>query len=150
MEQQNRYAAYFQSLTFCNDFEHYCFQQFPRLFKITNDCFFVNDNFMNWGNIPFVRPYVFDYLCVKYHHYAFCKNVEKKFNVKKQWWETRFGDNYNNTGKNFDYGWYVDENGSIKDNNHKIYQYEGRHPKVMETHRLWAGKKEVADIAEKK
>lgn len=131
MERSNKFGAYFKSLTFVNDLKHYTEQEFPRLFKITKGCEFVNDNFMVWKdvnkgwNLETVtkNPYI------RFHHYAFCKNKDR-FETKKKWWETRFG-------KPFDYGWHVNEEGQIEDPNHKILEYTGRHPKIMEEHPLW-------------
>jgi len=130
MEKQNQFAAYFKSLTFVNDFRHYAEQEFPRLFRITPECKFVNDNFMEWPdeNIVWFSPQIIKIPYIKYHHYAFCKNLER-FYLKEKWWKTRFG-------KDFDYGWH-EESGKIKDENHKIVEYTGKHPEIMKTHKLW-------------
>lgn len=120
-------GCYFTSLTFVNDFEHYTLQEFPRLFRVTSDCQFTNDNFMEWGNIKWQWPQVIKMPQIKYHHYAFCKGTEsyrERFLLKKRWWETRFGD------KKFEYDWYLDENGKIYSPNHKIYTYTGKHPEL--------------------
>lgn len=129
MERQNAKAAYFRSLTFVNDLKHYAEQDFPRLFKITPDCEFTNDNFMKWGSLGWGYPHVIKIPYVQYHHYAFCKGAER-FELKKKWWETRFG-------KSFDYGWQADKDGLISDNNHEIREYTKKHPKIMEGHPKW-------------
>jgi len=129
----NKYAAYFTSLTFINDLKHYTIQEFPRLFRITKDCKFVNDNFMYWNdNVSWSNPWVVKLPYIKYHHYAFCKGTER-FKLKSDWWNTRFDD-----GK-FEYDWYVDEDGKLYSPNHKIYEYTGKHPETMKKHPLWEG-----------
>lgn len=131
MEKTNRMAAYFKSMTFVNDFQHYAEQEFPRLFRITKDCKFVNDNFMEWTDLKLTwfLPHVIKIPYIKYHHYSFCKG-QKRFEEKKKWWETRFG-------KPFDYGWRVDENGKISDDDHQILEFAGQHPAILKTHPLW-------------
>lgn len=129
MRKSSKKVAYFNSLTFVNDVNHYTNQYFPRLFDLKNALRFTNDNYMVWnehldgdftlygqGSSP-----------IKYHHYGFVKGHEK-FLLKKKWWETRF------PGKPFDYGWKIDENGKITDKNHKIYLYESKHPDIMASH----------------
>jgi hypothetical protein len=130
MEVQQQYAAYLTSLTFVNDLKHYTTQEFPRLFKVTPGSEFVNDNFMVWKerNFGWSAPHVIKLPHIKYYHYAFCKNKER-FLLKKKWWETRFG-------RPFDYGWHIDDEGKIKDPNHKIYEFTGKHPDVMRDHPL--------------
>lgn len=131
LEKQNVYAAYFTSLTFVNDLKHYCKQEFPRLFKVTKESKFVNDNFMEWPdkNIKWQHPHVIKVPYIQYHHYSFCKS-HSRFKLKKQWWETRFG-------KQFDYSWYIDDNGKIVDPNHQIFEYSSKHPDEMKNHNLW-------------
>ena len=128
------YCSYFTSITFVNDLNHYTNQEFPRLFKVTPGCYFVNDNYMTWiDNKGFTNPDTQRTIKtpnIKYHHYAFCKGTER-FLSKKQWWETRFAN------KKFEYDWYVDENGKLYSPNHKIFKYTGRHPEVMKTHKLY-------------
>jgi len=110
-------AAYFKSLTFVNDFNHYCEQSFPRLFKITPECKFINDNFMTWENVQgWQIPYVTHLHNIQYFHYSFLKGSER-FKTKRDWWMNR------GLGPNFDYGWTIDENGHITDKNHKIYEF---------------------------
>lgn len=122
-------AAYFKSLTFVNDFEHYCEQEFPRLFKLTPDCSFVNDNYVQWGNkMDWAPPTVIKAPNIHFHHYSFCKGKER-FDLKKRWWETRFG-------RPFEYSWHLDENGDIVDNNHVIKPYRGKHPEIICQHPL--------------
>lgn len=130
MEKTNKTCACFQSITFVNDFKHFTMQEFPRLFKITPQCQFINDNNMDWPEIQkhpallYVKiPYI------KYHHYSFCKNA-KRFELKKQWWEKRFD-------VAFDYGWHLNENGKIDDKNHHIIEYKGKHPEVIKSHPLY-------------
>lgn len=140
MEKQDKYAAYFKSLTFVGDFEHYTDQEFPRLFRITPECEFTNDNFMRWPDkgVEWKLPHVIKIPYLRFHHYAFCKGVDnERFLLKKKWWETRFGDNYMGTGKSFEYDWYVNEEGKIRSPNHDIYKYTGRHPEIMKDHPLW-------------
>lgn len=133
MSKEGRYAAYFKSLTFVNDLKHYTFQDFPRLFKITPSCEFINDNFMAWKDegISWAPPHIFKMPYVRYHHYAFCKGAER-FELKKRWWETRFGEP-------FDYGWKTLEDGSVEDGSgkHPIYEYESEHPAIMKKHPMW-------------
>jgi glycosyltransferase involved in cell wall biosynthesis len=119
-------ACYFRSLTFVNDFKHYAEQDFPRLFKITPECTFVNDNHMQWKDAAWTMQHVIKIPYLRYHHYAFCKGLER-FELKKKWWETRFG-------KEFDYGWTVDEKGKIDDPGHIIQEYHGSHPEIMKEH----------------
>jgi len=121
-------------LTFVNDLQHYTRQEFPRLFRITPECQFTNDNYMAWPDTKarWEHPNVMFFRGVKYHHYAFCKGTER-FELKKKWWETRFG-------RPFDYGWELNEKGEIHDpKNHQIYVYNGKHPSIMENHRLFKG-----------
>jgi glycosyltransferase involved in cell wall biosynthesis len=131
MDKQNKLAAYFRSLTFVNDLGHYTEQDFPRLFKITPKCKFVNDNFMEWPDrgVSWFSPYVMKIPYVRYHHYAFCKGL-KRFELKKKWWETRFEED-------FDYGWHMRSDGKIDDENHQIYEYTGKHPEIMKDHPAW-------------
>jgi len=129
-ERTGKYAAYFTSMTFVNDFKHYTLQEFPRLFKLTSKCEFVNDNFMKWDHDErWDSTYVTKIPHMKYFHYAFCKDTQR-FELKKKWWETRFG-------KPFDYGWKVGEDGKITDKNHRIYEFTGKHPEIMKGHRLY-------------
>jgi len=134
MDKQNKKAAYFKSLTFVNDAKTYCEQEFPRLFKISQNCSFFSDNYMTWEGkgddwslkniikLPYLR----------YHHYAFCKSKDKKrFQLKKDWWESRFPDE-----RNFEYDWYVNEEGKIWSPNHKLLRYTGKHPEIMKDHPL--------------
>ena len=126
-------AAYFKSLTFVNDFNHCTDQYFPRLFKLTTGCEFVNDNFMEWKDlgISWFSPFVIQIPYIKYYHYSFCKTSEK-FNVKKKWWETRFG-------RPFDYSWKINKQGKIEDANHFVCEYVGKHPELMKDHPLFRG-----------
>ncbi len=131
-------AAYFQSLTFVNGPWTYVKQEFPRLFKITPECRFIDDNFMNWDDMHWETqgwawPHVVKNLDIKYHHYSFCKGIEK-FEDKRNWWMNR------GLGPNFDYGWNVDNSGSISDKNHQVFEYVGKHPKVMRNHPLLVNK----------
>lgn len=129
-------GVYFRSLTFVNDFYHYTNQIFPRLFKITKNCLFKNDNFMTWEEdfrpnhieTPFISNQIY------FHHYSFCKNLER-FSTKEKWWKTRFG-------KEFDYGWHINEKGLIEDSNHTIFEYKMEHPEIMKEHPLY-GKRKV-------
>jgi hypothetical protein len=133
-EKSNTYAAYFQSLTFINNFDNYTTQEFPRLFKVTPNCTFINDNFMQWKNVPnWSHPYVVKVPQIKYFHYAFCKSNKERFLLKKKWWETRFG-------TSFDYGWKI-ENNKITDNNHKILTFKKKHPIIMKSHPLYSQRK---------
>lgn len=135
MEKTNKYAAYFKSLTFVNDVNHYAEQEFPRLFKITPEATFVNDNFMSWNGVRWSPPWVIKIPYVSYFHYSFCKGKER-FELKKKWWETRFG-------QEFDYGWKVNEKDQIEDENHEICEFTGQHPKIMENHPLMEKKKDA-------
>lgn len=130
MAYSNARAAYFTSLTFVNDFDHYCIQQFPRLFKLTDKCQFVNDNFMSWEDgTQWSPPAVVKAPLIQFYHYSFCKGKER-FLLKKNWWQTRFG-------QHFDYGWEIGQNGQITDKSHNIVKFEGDHPKVIHQHPLW-------------
>lgn len=110
-------VAVFQSLTFVNDFDHYCIQNFPRLFRVAPNVRFVNDNAVCYGE---KMAKIISCPHIKFHHYSFCKNKER-FALKKQWWETRFN-------KPFDYSWRINEHGKIEDPNHEIKKYTGQHP----------------------
>lgn len=134
-DKQQIKGCYFQSLTFVNDFQHYTNQEFPRLFKITLDCTFTNDNFMKWGNLGWSSPHVIKHN-VRYFHYSFLKSLER-FHTKRDWWMHR------GLGPNFDYGWNVDENGKIYDGSHKIFKFTGNHPEIMKTHPLFKGKEDA-------
>jgi hypothetical protein len=123
-DRQGIKAAYFQSMTFVNDLQHFTLQEFPRLFKITPDCKFTDDNFMHWGLLGWSAPHVIKSPNIKYHHYSFCKGKER-FETKKQWWESRFN-------KPFKYSWNIDADGSISDAGHKVYEYTGKHPENVE------------------
>lgn len=131
MEKQNKYGAYFKSLTFVNDQNHYTEQEFPRLFRVTAGAEFVNDNFVQWKdqNVSWALPHVIKIPYISFFHYSFCKGKER-FELKKKWWETRFG-------RPFDYGWKVESDGNITDKNHDIYEFTGTHPQIMTTHPLW-------------
>ena len=134
MERGNQFAAYFKSLTFVNDLRHYTEQEFPRLFKLTPECKFVNDNFMEWPdeNLNWFTARVIKKPQIRYHHYAFCKDSDhERFQLKKDWWESRFGD------KKFEYDWYVNEKGEIWSPNHRVIVFTGRHPEIMEQHPKW-------------
>jgi hypothetical protein len=133
LEKQGRLAAYFKSLTFVNDFSHYTEQTFPRLFRITPECKFVNDNFMEWPDkgANWFGPFIVRLPYIKYFHYAFCKG--DRFELKKKWWETRFN-------KPFDYGWHRDESGKIVDSSHEVYEFSGKHPDIMKAHPMYGGK----------
>ena len=128
MEKANKLAAYFQSITFVNDFNHNTVQTFPRLFKVTKDCEFVSDNYMKWGSIDWFSPYVLKIPYIQFYHFAFCKGLDR-FDTKKKWWETRFG-------KPFDYGWHVSD-GKITDDNHQIVPFTGKLPPIMDDHPLY-------------
>jgi hypothetical protein len=131
MEQSNAKAAYFKSLTFVNDFQHYTEQEFPRLFKLTEDCSFINDNYMRWGtDTAFAAPTVIKTPNIKFFHYSFCKGNER-FALKKKWWETRFK-------QPFHYSWSLDSGGQITDRNHVIRAFTGKHPEIMKNHPLLA------------
>jgi hypothetical protein len=123
-DRQGIKAVYFQSMTFVNDLEHFTLQEFPRLFKVTPDCKFTDDNFIQWGSLGWNAPHVIKAPNIKYHHYSFCKGKER-FETKKQWWESRFN-------KPFNYSWNVDANGLISDSGHKIYKFTGKHPENVE------------------
>jgi len=140
MEKSNKYAAYFNSYTFVNDFKHYAVQKFPRLFRVTEDCLFVNDNFMEWpkNNLKWCPPHVISLPYVNYYHFAFCKNLER-FHQKRKWWENRFG---SRLGDKFDYGWNSDENGLIGDKNHVLYNFIGKYPEIMKDHPLYPREEE--------
>ena len=128
MRKSGKKFAYFESLTFVEDFKHYTKQYFPRLFDLKNSVGFFNDNHMQWSDKVYDHSILYGQGSspIKYHHYGFCKGHEK-FLLKKKWWETRFG-------KSFDYGWKVDENNQITDKNHRIYLYENKHPAIMDSH----------------
>lgn len=137
MERSKKLAAIFKSLTFVNDLKHYTEQDFPRLFRITPDCKFVNDNFMEWSDlkIGWFSPFVIRLPYIRYCHYSFCKG--ERINLKKDWWESRFDDNYRETGEKFEYDWHQDENNNWYSPNHEIYEYTGEHPKIIRDHPLW-------------
>ena len=130
MEKLKAYAAYFKSLTFVGDLDHYTEQEFPRLFKVTPSCQFVDDNYMTWPDEKktWAYPHVIKVPYLKYHHYAFCKGVERG-RLKKQWWETRFGKEPENK---FEYDWYFEDDGSVWSPKHKISKYTGKHPVAMQ------------------
>jgi glycosyltransferase involved in cell wall biosynthesis len=140
MERTNKYGAYFKSLTFVNDMKHFTEQDFPRLFKITPECKFVDDNFMSWPdksatwNLRSVLkiPYI------SYHHMSFVKGTER-FNTKRDWWMSR------GLGEDFDYGWKVDESGKITDENHEIHEFTGKLPEILKTHPLYPKEEEKKD-----
>lgn len=132
MEKGSKYGAYFKSLTFVNDFRSYTEQEFPRLFKITPECKFTNDNFMEWPDKKAGWDYrsVLKIPYISYFHMSFCKGIER-FNTKRDWWMNR------GLGENFDYGWNVDKTGQITDKNHKIYPYTGKLPDILKNHPLY-------------
>ncbi len=129
MAQQDKRGAYFKSLTFVNDMEHYCEQEFPRLFRITPECTFVNDNFMTWADAGWTLKHVLQLPYLRYHHYAFVKGTER-FELKKKWWESRFEEPFN-------YSWHVNEQGEIDDPDHKILKYTGKHPEILKGHPMY-------------
>jgi glycosyltransferase involved in cell wall biosynthesis len=132
LEKNSYKAAYFKSLTFVNDLDHYTEQEFPRLFKLTPECHFTDDNFMKWADAIWAYPSVIKLDHIKYYHYSFVKNRERT-ELKKKWWETRFQ-------KLFAYGWDYDERGFISDKGHKIYEFKGQHPEIMRDHIKMKGK----------
>jgi len=125
MERESKKVCYFQSLTFVNSCDFFCFQKFPRLFKIELGCKFVNDNYMKYEKLPLFGNHIIENMNIKYHHYSFLKGREK-FEQKRNWWINR------GFGKDFDYGWKMDENGIISDKKHRIFKYQGKHPKLIE------------------
>lgn len=136
MERTNKYGAYFKSLTFINDMEHCTEQEFPRLFRITPKCEFVNDNYMHWPdkNVAWNLKSVIKIPYIQYFHMSFTKGVER-FKLKRDWWHNR------GLGKDFDYGWNVDESGKISDPNHDIYSYTGKLPDILKDHPLYPKEK---------
>lgn len=126
-DKQGIRASYFRSITFVNDLDHYCYQDFPRLFKITPECEFINDNFMSWKDASWTPPFITQTPSIKYYHYSFAKRKER-IELKKRWWETRFG-------TEFDYGWHLKDN-KWADKGHTIYKFIGTHPEVLDTHKL--------------
>lgn len=132
MDMAHKKAAYFTSLTFVNDFNHYCVQHFPRLFKVYDhpECKFINDNFMTWANCTWCPQNIIQRTSVRFNHYSFCKGKER-FDLKKHWWKTRFG-------KDFDYSWSINDNNLISDINHKITEDKNApHPAIMKSHPMW-------------
>ena len=136
MRKLQKKFAYFESLTFVNDANHYTKQYFPRLFDLKNSVGFFNDNHMQWTDKVYDHSILYGQGSspIKYHHYSFCKGSEK-FKEKRNWWMSR------GLGKDFDYGWKIDENNQITDKNHRIFLYEGKHPSIMESHPMMQGKK---------
>lgn len=134
MQYANALAAYFKSLTFVNDLKHYCIQEFPRLFRITPECKFVNDNFMAWQGQQWLSPYVIKLPNIQFFHYSFCKGATR-FSLKKSWWETRFGEPFN-------YSWTIGGDNKIYDPDHSIMEYNGQHPLVMHSHPLYERNRE--------
>lgn len=136
LEKNNKKVRYFASRTFINDFYHFCWQQFPRLFKIEKDCKFVNDNQM-WYNQSEQNTILIDRPIddpssdkIKYFHYSFLKGYER-FKTKRDWWMNR------GLGKDFDYGWKINDKGLIVDEtnkNHKPLIYTGKQPEIMKVH----------------
>ena len=143
MEKQNKRAAYFKSLTFVNDMQNFTEQEFPRLFRITKDCTFVNDNHMTWRDADWTPQYVIKLPYLRYHHFAFCKSDQSRFKLKCDWWNTRFGE------KEFEYDWYQDEEGKIWSPNHTIQKYTGKLPKIMKDHPMYPKEKEFKNDSEK-
>jgi glycosyltransferase involved in cell wall biosynthesis len=129
MERTNKYAAYFKSLTFVNDMQHFTEQEFPRLFKITPGCEFVNDNFLEWKdkNLKWSTPHVIKIPYIRYFHFSFCKGSER-FKLKRDWWMNR------GLGAGFEYGWRLNNQEKIEDPNHEIYEYTGQYPDVIKDH----------------
>lgn len=127
MERDKQFAAYFKSLTFVNDFEHFCVQNFPRLFRLSPECVFVNDNFMEWPDhkLGWAPPHVISYPQIAYFHYGFCKSKER-FELKKRWWESRF------PGTKYQYSWSMNSLGQIVDPGHQIHAFNGKHPDIMQ------------------
>lgn len=140
MERTNKYGAYFKSLTFVNDFEHFTEQEFPRLFRITKKCQFVDDNYMAWPDkdAGWNLKHVMKIPYISYFHMSFCKGVDR-FKIKRDWWMNR------GLGKDFDYGWKVGEDGKISDKNHEIHKYSGRLPDILKDHPLYPGVEEKKD-----
>jgi glycosyltransferase involved in cell wall biosynthesis len=126
MEKYGQYAAYFSSFTFVNDFNHYTKQEFPRLFRISPKCHFIDDNYMEWPdhNKKWNAQSVIKLPYISYFHYAFCKNKER-FLTKKEWWETRFKNH-------FKYDWEINEQNQIVSSTHKILPFSGSHPEVIQ------------------
>ena len=137
MELQDKRGAYFKSLTFVNDMEYYTEQEFPRLFKITPECKFVNDNYMTWADAGWTLKHIIKLPYLRYHHFAFCKSNNGRFELKKKWWETRFPDQ-----GNFEYDWYRDDDGKIWSPNHTVSKYTGKLPEILKDHPMYPKKEE--------
>ena len=120
----NQDVFYHTCRTFVGDFNTYCKQQFPRLFRLYEDTEFTNDNFVrsNGKEWPDLSKTIIN---LQYFHYGFLKGNDK-FLDKKKWWESRFGKGQ------FNYDWYVDTEGKITPTGHDLYQFTGKHPKVVQ------------------
>jgi glycosyltransferase involved in cell wall biosynthesis len=125
MQRQDRLAAHFKSVTFVNDARHCVNQNYPRLFRITPGCKFVNDNFMAWNDrgIGWFTPYVIKIPYVRFYHFAFCKGLDR-LEMQNQWWNTRFNKPVNR-------GWDVDKTGKIVNPYAEIEEFDGKLPIVM-------------------
>jgi len=118
---------YLKSQTFINDFFHYTWQQFPRLFRVKPKMEFCDDNFVRYYGIeewPDVRKGKID--LIPYAHFSFVKDRES-FKTKKLWWETRFKKEVwqgeeEFGGSDFHYDWDINSEGKIVPENHTIYK----------------------------
>jgi len=115
---------YFKSQTFVNSPFEYCWQSFPRLFRVKPGMQFVGDNYISYTSESWneIRKGKID--LIPYYHFAFCKGSER-FTQKKLWWESRFGKE-----ANFHYDWNL-EGDNIIPENHKIFKWD-RLPKWLE------------------
>lgn len=115
-------CVHVKSRTFVNDFDTYTWHEFPRFFRMTPGCRFVNDNYMDWeyagwfsGNAQHLK------LPISYFHYSFMRPPER-IQSKIDWWNTRFGD------REFTYDWAVEDGKATTTGDYGIYEFTGQHP----------------------
>lgn len=127
IEGQSARVVYFKSQTYINDYRHYTWQHFPRLFKLGDNFRFCDDNYAEWDHCSWQDARKTSFELVPYHHFAFTKGIDK-FLQKKKWWEDRFAD------RGFRYDWHVEDIAGKKvivPENHHVYELN-KIPKLVE------------------
>ena len=114
-----------KSRTFINNLQTYTWHEFPRFFRITPSCKFVNDNYMSWEYAEWNSPTARHIRTpIEYFHYSFMRPPER-MEMKTEWWNTRFGD------RDFTYDWNVEDGKAVTTGDYAIFEFEGRHPQQI-------------------
>lgn len=117
----------FISQVFINDFEHVSYVQYPRLWTIkhNNTYKFIEPNVILVNNKHFEQKLDTD---IRHWHYSYCHSPER-FEIKKK----------ERTNKHGYFAWGLDENNKVVREDAKITVYKGKHPDIMQGHKLSKG-----------